>query len=65
MSTVATKPKTQSSKMIQVMGGLGALCALLIVLTYEGTAERIAHLKDEALQEAVIYVLPGAKTCSD
>ncbi|MBR06870.1 MAG: electron transporter RnfG [Rickettsiales bacterium] len=65
MSTVATKPKTQSSKMIQVMGGLGALCALLIVLTYEGTAERIAHLKDEALQEAVIYVLPGAKTTKE
>ena len=60
MSTVATKPQTQSSKMIQVMGGLGELCALLIVLTYEGTAERIAHLKDEALQQAVVYVLPGS-----
>lgn len=60
MSTVTNK--TQSTKMLQVMGGLGALCALLIVLTYEGTAERIAHLKDEALQQAVVYVLPGSKT---
>lgn len=62
MSTVAENQQTQSTKMLQVMGGLGAICALLIVLTYEGTAERIAHLKDEALQEAVFSILPGTKT---
>ena len=61
MSTVDNIPKnnTSGSKMLQVMGGLGALCALLIVMTYEGTADRIAQLKDEALQQAVFSVLPG------
>ena len=65
MSTVKTTPAQNSTKgfqMLQVMGGLGAVCALLIVLTYEGTADRIAQLKDEALQQAVFSVLPNTKS---
>ena len=65
MSTVETTPaqnSTKSIQMLQVMGGLGAVCALLIVLTYEGTADRIAQLKDEALQKAVFGVLPNTKS---
>ena len=65
MSTVETTPaqnSTKSLQMLRVMGGLGAVCALLIVLTYEGTADRIAQLKDEALQQAVFSVLPNTKS---
>lgn len=65
MNTATTKPKTEGTKMLQVMGGLGALCALLIVLTYEGTAPRIAQLKEEALQQAVFSVLPGTQSTQE
>lgn len=41
------------------MVGIGVLCALLIVLMYEGTGPRIARLKAEALQAAIFKVLPG------
>ncbi|KXX66584.1 FMN-binding protein [Flammeovirga sp. SJP92] len=53
------QPTSNSKKMLTAMVGIGALCALLIVLTYEGTAERIAFLKQEALQNAIFKVLPG------
>ena len=42
------------------MAGIGALCGLLIVLTYESTLPRIERLKEEALQEAIFKVIPGA-----
>ncbi|WP_158857447.1 FMN-binding protein [Lunatibacter salilacus] len=48
-----------SKKMLIAMVGIGVFCALLIVLTYEGTKERIGTLKDEALEKAVFNVLPG------
>lgn len=50
--------------MLRAMVGLGTLCALLIVLTYEGTSERIATLQDQALEAAVFRVLPGTTTSS-
>lgn len=46
--------------MLQAMAGIGALCGLLIVLTYESTLPRIERLKEEALQEAIFNVIPGA-----
>lgn len=48
-----------SKKMLTAMVGIGVFCALLIVLTYEGTKERIDTLKAEALEKAVFNVLPG------
>lgn len=48
-----------SKKMLIAMVGIGVFCALLIVLTYEGTKERIDTLKAEALEKAVFNVLPG------
>jgi electron transport complex protein RnfG len=48
-----------SFKMLRAMVGIGVLCALLIVLMYEGTKPRIARLKAEALQAAIFKVLPG------
>ncbi len=41
------------------MVGIGLLCALLIVLTYEGTFPRIEKNKAEALEKAIFKVLPG------
>jgi electron transport complex protein RnfG len=48
-----------SAKMLRALVGLGVLCALLIVLTYEGTSERIAKNRAEALEKAIFQVLPG------
>jgi electron transport complex protein RnfG len=41
------------------MVGIGVFCALLIVLTYEGTLPRVTHLKAEALEKAIFKVVPG------
>lgn len=62
MSTVGhiqEAPQSGSGRMLRAMVGIGTVCALLIVLTYEGTAERIATLQDKALEAAVFRVLPG------
>lgn len=46
-------------KLLIAMVGIGLICALLIVLTYEGTRERISTLQATALQEAIFRVVPG------
>ena len=51
-----------STKMLRAMVGIGAVCALMIVLTFEGTKSRIAELKAEALEQAIFKVLPGTVT---
>jgi electron transport complex protein RnfG len=43
------------------MVGIGVLCALLIVVTFQGTLPRIERLRAEALAQAVFKVLPGTK----
>lgn len=48
--------------MLRAMVGIGLLCALMIVLTYEGTLPRVTMLKAEALEKAIFKVLPGAET---
>ena len=59
-NTVST---ASSMKMLQAMVGIGIICALLIVLTFEGTLPRIERLRAEALEKAIFKVLPGiAKT---
>lgn len=57
-----TKPVavTKSSKMLTAMVGIGIICALLIVFTYEGTKPRIKKLKAEALEKAIFKVIPGS-----
>ncbi|MCH6235800.1 FMN-binding protein [Cognataquiflexum rubidum] len=59
--TISTQPNTTASskKMLIAMVGIGVICALLIVLSYEGTKERIEILKAEALEKAVFKVVPG------
>jgi electron transport complex protein RnfG len=53
------KPGGNSSKMLRAMVGIGLLCALMIVLTYEGTLSRVTRLKAEALEKAIFKVIPG------
>ena len=48
-----------SWKMLQAMVGIGILCALLIVLTFQGTLERIENNRAEALEKAIFNVIPG------
>jgi electron transport complex protein RnfG len=48
--------------MLRAMVGIGLFCALLIVLTFQGTLPRIEQLRAEALEKAIFKVLPGATT---
>ena len=50
---------TSNVKMLRAMVGIGLICALLIVLTFEGTLPRIEKLKAEALEKAIFKVIPG------
>ena len=57
--TIPQNTNTSSIPMLKAMVGIGVLCALLIVLTFEGTLPRIERLKAEALEKAIFRVLPG------
>lgn len=46
-------------KMIFAMASIGIICALLIVVTYEGTKVTIANNRAKALEDAVFQVIPG------
>ncbi len=62
MSAGATTYDVQqpsSSKMLRAMVGIGILCALMIVLMYEGTLPRIERLRAEAFEKAIFRVVPG------
>ncbi len=63
MSGTSTAPavsEVSSAKMLRAMVGIGVMCALLIVLTFEGTRPRIEQNKAAALEQAIFKVLPGA-----
>ncbi|MFY0671832.1 MAG: RnfABCDGE type electron transport complex subunit G [Bacteroidia bacterium] len=51
-----------SKKMLFAMTLIGTVCAILIVLAYEGTKPRIERLKAEALDRAIFKVIPGIST---
>ena len=62
MSSTITQPTSSSAsgqKMLQAMVGIGMICAMLIVLTYEGTRSRIEKNRAEALEQAIFKVIPG------
>ncbi len=58
-STMTYTSPASSAKMLRAMVGIGIVCALLIVLTFEGTLPRIEKLRAEALQKAIFKVIPG------
>ena len=56
---ISNVPVANNGKMLRAMVGIGVICALLIVLTFEGTLPRIERLKAEALERAIFTVVPG------
>lgn len=56
---IQTTAPQNSFKMLKAMVGIGAMCGLLIVLTYEGTLSRIERNAAEALQRAIFKVIPN------
>lgn len=46
--------------MVATMGGIGFLCGVLIVVTYQTTLPRIERNKAQALERAIFEVVPGA-----
>ena len=46
--------------MVRALGGVGILCSLLIVLTFQATLPVIEKNKAAALEQAIFKVLPGA-----
>ncbi len=51
---------TSSFRMIATMGGLGLLCGVLIVATFQSTFSIIKENKRVALEKAIFEVVPGA-----
>lgn len=56
---VQNTASVSSMKMLQAMVGIGIICALMIVLTFEFTLPAIEKNKAEALEKAIFKVLPG------
>lgn len=59
MSADNTIKNSSSSKMLIAMVGIGIVCALLIVFTFEQTLPVIERNKKEALQKAIFKVVPN------
>ncbi|MEO1050495.1 MAG: FMN-binding protein [Bacteroidota bacterium] len=59
MSAPQHTETVSSKKMLFSMVLIGTMCALFIVLTYEGTLPRVQYLRSEALKQAIFKVLPG------
>ncbi len=55
-----TSPATSVWAMYRAMVGVGALCGLLIVSIFQLTRPRIERLRAEALERAILEVVPGA-----
>ncbi|WP_420319030.1 FMN-binding protein [Ekhidna sp.] len=62
MSESQAIPTTNSFTMLRAMVGIGILCGILIVFTYEGTLPRIERLRAEALEQAIFNVVPGIES---
>ena len=56
---VHTVAPANSLKMLRAMVGIGILCALMIVITFQGTKPIIKKNQAEALERAIFRVLPG------
>jgi len=58
----AAPAKPASWPMLRAMVGIGIFCALMIVLTFQGTLPIIKENQAEALERAIFQVLPGTVT---
>ena len=52
----------ESWPMLRTMVGVGLVCGVLIVATYETTKPVIARNRAEALEAAIFQVLPAARS---
>ena len=59
VANIQTQNLAGSKNMLLAMVGIGIMCALLIVSTFELTLPRVQRLKAEALEKAIFEVLPG------
>lgn len=59
--TTDNSPAARSRKMLRAMVGIGILCGLLIVLTYETTSPYIAANQASNLEQAIFRVIPGTQ----
>ena len=59
VSSQHSNAQVSSFKMLKAMVGIGVMCALMIVLTFETTLPAIEKNKAEALEKAIFKVLPG------
>ncbi len=57
---IIIEQQPNSWHMIRALGGVGIICAVLIVFTYQATLPTIQRKKAIYLQKAVYKVLPGA-----
>ena len=58
MSEQEIQPQTSAMDMYRAIVGIGALCALVIVLVFQSTAARIADNQERFLRAAIAEVLP-------
>jgi H+/Na+-translocating ferredoxin:NAD+ oxidoreductase subunit G len=56
------QPPTSAWSMYRAIVGIGAMCALLIVIVYQTTADRIRENQERFLAAAVSQILPAAQT---
>ena len=55
-------PQPGSLRMVLTMGGIGFLCGILIVVTFQLTLPIITANKARALEKAIFEVIPAAKS---
>jgi electron transport complex protein RnfG len=64
MIAPAERSQTSAWEMYRAIVGIGALCALVIVGVFQGTAARIRENQERFLADAIAEVLPAAATTS-
>ena len=62
MSEQELQPQTSALEMYRAIVGIGAFCALVIVIVFQSTAARIAENQERFLRAAIAEVLPVTET---
>ncbi len=62
MNEPELQPQTSAWSMYRAIVGIGALCALIIVVVFQSTAERIRVNQERFLAAAISEVLPAAES---
>jgi electron transport complex protein RnfG len=62
MTELQPQPQTSALSMYRAIVGIGVLCALIIVIVFQSTAERIADNQARFLAAAISEVLPATQS---